>query len=247
MRETQTSTAVVSDSRDIDRSPAAKLHTVLGAVVLGAFLVGHLLVSAETLRGRDAYLQVASAQRDRPGMAHAESLAVAVMVVFYVVFGVIRWARSPRGVVPTTSFAYWARVLQRCASVGALLFVCAHTWQLTVQWFRGVLPWQSFYSALDVSLNAPTTFAGYVLGITACVYYYAYTLWTTGNVWSVTVTPRAMRRSAWMCGLFGIVLWVLGINTVLHFGYRCGGILPTVEAQVMCRDADTDNSYGTEP
>jgi hypothetical protein len=50
-----------------------------------------------------------------------------------------------------------------------------------------------------------------------------------------------------VCGVFGVVLWVMGINTVLHFAYRCGGMFPTAEAHVMCRDADTDNSYGTEP
>jgi hypothetical protein len=82
------------------------------------------------------------------------------------------------------------------------------------------------YQRLGVDLAAPARYALYAGGVTVTVFHFAYGLHLAAQRLGVARSAAARRRSAWVCGLSGAVLWLLGINTLLHFALACGGVLP---------------------
>jgi succinate dehydrogenase / fumarate reductase cytochrome b subunit len=134
----------------------------------------------------------------------------------------------------------WFFLLQRITGLITLGFIALHLWQYRIQKLLHVIAWQNFYHQLQVDLGEPGMFVVYFLGITSAVFHFANGLWLFGNTWGITTGTRGMRRSAMVCAFVGVLLWALGINTLLHFGVRCGGLIPMPEQEVQahCRDAN---------
>jgi hypothetical protein len=65
-------------------------------------------------------------------------------------------------------------------------------------------------------------------------------LWLALDAWGPARSPRAARRATVACAALGLALWAAGFDTMLHFTYRCGGVvpLPAHEVDRACRDAD---------
>lgn len=239
---TLATTAAIDDDGPARRHfTLRRLHSLSGVIPTGVFLLAHLWTNASALDGRDAFNHAVGEIQSTPALPAIELFGIALPLTFHAVYGLVITARST---VNTSRYAYtrnWLYVLQRVSGVIAFGFIALHLWQLRVPKATGALRWQSFYDALGTSLAAPAVFAMYLAGVTASVFHFANGLWLFGNTWGVTVGARSMRRSAALCGALGLALWALGFNTLLHFSYRCGGVLPRPAQQVerVCRDGDT--------
>jgi succinate dehydrogenase/fumarate reductase cytochrome b subunit (b558 family) len=218
-----------------------RLHSLSGVVPVGVFLVTHLWTNARALYGRDSFNHAVGEIQSMPFLAWVEVFAIFLPLLFHAGYGVVIAAQGSANVTRYGYTRNWMYVLQRVTGLVAFAFIALHLWQYRVQKALGAMAWQEFYGDLGRTLGGPAMFAVYLVGITASVFHFANGLWLFGNTWGVTLSPRAMRRSAFACGALGFALWALGFNTLLHFSYRCGGVIPTPEQQVerMCRDADT--------
>lgn len=231
----------VAETRGRRHFAMRRLHSLSGVAPVGLFLVVHLWTNARAIYGRDAFNHAVGEIQGTPLLAWVEVLAIMLPLAFHAIYGVVIAAQGSANVGRYGYTRNWMYLLQRVTGVVAFAFIALHLWQFRVQKALGAMAWQEFYGDLGRSLGAPAMFAVYLVGITASVFHFANGLWLFGNTWGVTVGARSMRRSALACGALGLVLWALGFNTLLHFSYRCGGIIPAPEQQVerMCRDADT--------
>ncbi len=218
-----------------------RLHSLSGVVPVGAFLVVHLWTNARAVYGRDSFGHAVGEIQAMPMLVWVEVFAIFLPLAFHAVYGVVIAAQGSANVGRYAFTRNWMYLLQRVTGLVAFAFIALHVWQFRVQKALGVMAWQEFYGDLGQLLGAPGMFAVYLLGITASVFHFANGLWLFGNTWGVTQSVGAMRRSAAVCGVLGLALWALGFNTLLHFSYRCGGVIPMPEQQVerMCREADT--------
>ncbi len=227
--------------RDRRHFALRRLHSLTGVAPVGLFLVIHLWTNARALYGRDAFARAVGGIQSTPLLALVEVVAILVPLTFHAVYGLVIAAQGSANAGRYGYARNWTYLLQRVTGVAAFAFIALHVWQLRAQKALGAMAWQDFYAALGRLLGEPAMFAAYLLGVTACVFHFANGLWLFGNSWGVTVSPRAMRRSAALCGALGLALWLLGYDTLLHFSYRCGGVLPMPGQHVerVCRDVDT--------
>lgn len=218
-----------------------RLHSLSGVAPVGLFLAVHLWTNARAVYGRDAFNHAVGEIQSTPALAYVELLAIALPLTFHALYGLVIAAQGSVNVGRYPHARNWMYVLQRVTGLVAFAFVALHVWQYRAQKALGAMAWQDFYGDLGHTLGAPAMFAAYLLGVTASVFHFANGLWLFGNSWGVTVSPTSMRRSAVACGALGLCLWALGFNTLLHFSYRCGGVVPMPEQQVerLCRDVDT--------
>jgi succinate dehydrogenase/fumarate reductase cytochrome b subunit (b558 family) len=216
-----------------------RLHSLSGVVPVGIFLLTHLWTNARAVYGRDAFNHAVGEIQAMPLLAYVEVGGILLPLAFHAAYGLVIAAQGSSNVA---SYGYprnWMYLLQRLTGVIAFAFIALHLWQYRVQKTLGAMHWQDFYGALGRDLAMPAMFAGYVVGLTASVFHFANGVWLFGNSWGLTTSARSMRRAATLCAVGGLALWALGFNTLLHFSYRCGGVLPMPEQPVerMCHDA----------
>jgi succinate dehydrogenase / fumarate reductase cytochrome b subunit len=65
--------------------------------------------------------------------------------------------------------------------------------------------------------GVPVAAMFYLLGIAACTFHLANGLYGVCFSWGVTTSERATRLAAGAFGVFGIVLFALGANTIIYF------------------------------
>lgn len=217
-----------------------RLHALSGVVPVGVFLVVHLWTNASALQGREAFTHAVGEIQRVPALGLVELFGIIVPLAFHAVYGVVIALRSSPNALRFGYGRNWMFVLQRVTGLVALAFIAVHLAEFRVPKLLGTLPWEGFYDRLAAHLAGPGTFALYVVGVTACVVHFAHGLWLAGNTWGFTGSERAMRRAAFTWAVLGVLLWALGVNTLLHFFYRCGGVLalPGARREAVCRDAD---------
>lgn len=203
-----------------------RLHSLTGVVPLGAFLLEHLWTNAHALYGRESFNRAVGMLQSIPLLPWLEVFGIALPLVFHAVYGIVIATQSSPNVMRYPYTRNWLYLLQRVSGVVALLFIGLHVWQYRVQKLLHTLPWPNFYYQLTVDLNRPLWFAFYVTGVTATVFHFANGLWLFGNSWGLTLTDRSQRRAAWVWGIVGLVLWAVGVDVLLHFAFRCGGVIP---------------------
>jgi succinate dehydrogenase/fumarate reductase cytochrome b subunit (b558 family) len=206
-----------------------RLHSLAGVVPLGVFLAEHLWTNAHAVFGRDAFNRAVGEIQAMPMLAYVELVGIVLPLAYHAAYGLVV---SAQGSVNVGRYGYarnWMYVLQRVTGVVAVAFIALHLWQYRVRKLTGALAWQDFYQQLGADLNTRWIFAFYVAGVSATVFHFANGLWLFGNTWGITVSPTSQRRAAWVCGAVGVALWALGVNTLLHFAWRCGGVIPMPE------------------
>ncbi len=227
------------DARDRERRQffLRRLHSLSGVAPVGLFLVMHLWTNARALEGRDAFNHAVGDIQAMPLLGLIEVFGIFLPLVFHAVYGLAITARASPNAMRYGYTRNWLYVLQRVTGLVAFAFIALHVWQFRAQKLLGLARWQDFYADLGRLLGTHGMFAVYFLGVTASVFHFANGLWLFANTWGVTVGARSMRRAAITCAILGVALWALGVNTLLHFAYRCGGVIPLPGAQVerVCR------------
>jgi succinate dehydrogenase / fumarate reductase, cytochrome b subunit len=195
-----------------------RLHSLVGLLPIGAFLVFHLWENSQSRLGAEHYNGVVVANLQ--GMNYLpllEVFVIALPLLFHAGYGLVIAAgghpelrRYPYG----RNWLYW---LQRASGVGILLFLLAHVgltrvWGLVEPAVRSDL-----YGHMQSLLTQPWMFAVYGIGLLLAVFHLANGLWAMGLVWGVTTSERAQRLSGYACSGLGVVLAALGVHGLIGF------------------------------
>ena len=232
--------APASGAADPRRFLLRRLHSLCGVLPIGVFLVVHLWTNLQAIRGRGAFRQAVGVIQSIPGLGVIEFVAILAPLGFHAVYGLVIAAQARFNVQHYSYSRNWLFVLQRVTGLVAVAFLVVHLGQFRAAKLLGTLRWEAFYDALARLLGSPAMFVLYLLGVTASVFHFANGLWSAGQTWGLAASDRARRRTAVACVVLGLALWLVGVDTLLHFFYRCGGVFPWpgMDRDALCRDAD---------
>lgn len=213
-----------------------RAHSLCGALPLGVFLVEHLVTNASALYGRRAFATAVERIQRLPGLVWLEALGIFAPLVFHAVYGVFIARRAKLDVARYPYLSHWMFVLQRATGVLAFAFVLVHLWQFRVAKARATLDASQFYGAIDRTLADPLWFGVYLAGLSATVFHFANGLRTASDTWGIVTSDRGRTTVAWVAAIVGIALWALGVDTMYHFAFRCGGgvPLPGLDRALVC-------------
>lgn len=212
-----------------------KLSSLTGVLPLGVFLVGHLWIHGHAIYGRESFNRAVSTALSIPMSGWLELLFIALPLAIHAICALVLVPRVSTDVVAQPAIGHWLSLLQRVTGVLTLGFIALHFWQYRAQALLGRLAWRDFYYQLTVDLNRPVLFALFVTGVTASVFHFSFGLWQAGGTWGITVSAKSQRRAAWLWGVAGVCVWLIGVNVLMHFALRCGGILPMPHAADVAR------------
>jgi succinate dehydrogenase/fumarate reductase cytochrome b subunit (b558 family) len=232
-----------------------RLHSLTGVVPVGVFLIQHLWINAKALQGQRVYDDAVGEIRHLPYLFALEVLGIYLPLAFHALYGV---ALTMQGRPNVGRYPYpknWSYTLQRVSGMVAFAFIVYHLWEFRIQVALGKMTADDYFPALCENLSS-TTGAGiplvaiaYLCGVGAAAYHFANGLYGFCFSWGITGSRQATRLASAVFGVLGIVLFVLGANTVLYFatGSRLDFSLEqgsgyASSAKVTCRETDSDSA-----
>lgn len=207
-----------------------RLHSLSGIVPVGVFLCIHLSVNATIVAGPGAFQYAVDLihAMDKLGILTAvEVLFIFLPIAFHAGVGIIIWLTSTPNVLAYPHGGNIRYTLQRWTGVATAAFILVHLWHM--HWIGAWIPHPADFNPFDPHA-APGTAAGaiqyawwytplYGLGVICAVYHFANGIWSFLITWGVTIGPKSQRISGYACVVFGVILGVFGLGSLIKLKF----------------------------
>lgn len=195
----------------------SRLHSLLGVIPIGFFLLEHLLVNSAARQGAAAYDRQIAFLQSLPYLPFLEIFVIILPVLFHALYGL--WVVYVAG-ANTLRYAYlqnWQYLLQRVSAIITLVFVAYHVWaiRLSSLFYGSKVSFQSMAQAL----TDPLVMVVYVIGLVAAVFHFSNGLRAFLITWGITVGERSQRVASYWCALLFCILTVIGTDALTSFKY----------------------------
>lgn len=194
-----------------------KLHSLLGVIPIGAFLLEHLISNYEALGGPVAYGKQVYFLNHLPMVRLLEWVFIFIPILYHAVYGIYIWIRGKANVTYYPWAGNWLYVTQRYTGLLAVVYIGYH---VATQRFMGVdlpnNPAAAFWK-VQHELSNPLILAFYVVAMFAICFHFAYGVWLFAAKWGITPGVQARRRFGWICAAGGFLLLVMGLVSIWAF------------------------------
>ncbi|MFP5237071.1 MAG: succinate dehydrogenase cytochrome b558 subunit [Acidobacteriota bacterium] len=194
-----------------------KLHSLLGIIPIGAFLIEHLLSNYEALKGPVAYGLQVKFLNNLPLVRFLEWTFIFIPIAYHAVYGIYIWLRGKSNVVYYPFAGNWMYIAQRWTGLIAVVYIGYH---VATQRFMGVSlpenPGASF-AKVQHELANPFVLAFYIIAMIAICWHFAYGIWLFCAKWGITPGKKSRRWFGWACAAFGVVICAIGLASIWAF------------------------------
>jgi succinate dehydrogenase / fumarate reductase cytochrome b subunit len=194
-----------------------KLHSLLGVVPIGAFLLEHLLSNFEALKGPIAYGEQVKFLNGLPLVRVLEWVFIFLPILYHAIYGIYIWLRGKSNIVYYPWAGNWMYLAQRYTGLIAFAYIAYH---VATQRFMGASlpenPGMTF-AKVQHELANPWILAVYVIAMIAVCWHFAYGVWLFAAKWGITPGETARRRFGYVCVAFGVILAGMGIASIWAF------------------------------
>jgi succinate dehydrogenase / fumarate reductase cytochrome b subunit len=194
-----------------------KLHSLLGILPIGAFLLEHLLSNFEALKGPAAYGAQVKFLNGLPMVRVLEWVFIFLPILYHAGYGFYIWLRGKSNLVYYPFAGNWLYTAQRYTGLIALLYIGQHVYR---QRFSGVsLPENPMYAfhKVQMELANPWMLGFYVVAMVAICWHFSYGVWLFAAKWGITPGVKARKRFGFVCLALGIALAVMGLYSIWAF------------------------------
>ncbi|MED4600450.1 succinate dehydrogenase cytochrome b558 subunit [Paenibacillus validus] len=201
-----------------------KLHSLLGVIPVGFFLIEHLLTNYSAAKGGpESFLEHVEWLHSLPLVLALEIFGIWIPLAYHAIYG-LYVAYTARNNV--NNYGYFRNVmffLQRVTGVVTFLFVAWHFFQTRFQIAIGSVEQMEIGSHMHQIASNPVYFVLYVIGVIAAVFHFSNGMWSFLVSWGITVGPRAQRVSTyvWM-GVFVVMsaMFIMSLTAFLDPAFQ---------------------------
>lgn len=195
-----------------------RLHSLLGLLPVGGFLVFHLWENSQSRFGAHHYNgEVVAFLQGMNYLPVLEVFIIALPLLFHAGYGLVI---ANQGRAELGRYAYarnWLYWMQRVSGVGILAFLLLHVGLTRVQGMFEPAIRADLYGHMQALLSQPWMFAIYLAGLLLSVFHLANGLWSMAIVWGLSTSAQAQRLFGYACAGIGALLAVLGIHGLIGF------------------------------
>lgn len=191
-----------------------RLHSLLGVIPVGIFLIQHLVVNHFAASGAEAFNNAAHFMENLPFRYALEIFVIFLPLIYHAVYGVYIAFTAKNNANRFGFFRNWMFVLQRITGIVTLIFVSWHVWQTRIAAQMGAEV--NFDMMADI-LSSPIMLGFYIVGVLSTIFHFSNGLWSFAVTWGITVSPRSQRIATFVTmGVF-VVLSYVGLRAILAF------------------------------
>ena len=191
-----------------------RLHSLLGVIPIGIFLMQHLVVNHYATVGVESFNKAANFMGNLPFRYVLETVIIYLPILFHAIYGLYIAFTAKNNASQYGFFRNWMFLLQRVSGVITLIFITWHVWETRVAAAFGN---EVNFQMMQDILSSPFMFGFYVVGIISAIFHFANGLWSFLVSWGITVTPRSQVISTYVTIIIFLALSFVGVTTLLAF------------------------------
>lgn len=194
-----------------------RLHSLLGVIPVGFFLIEHLYTNYHIIDGKEAFAKSVDWLWSIPILLVLEIFFIYLPLMYHGIYGLYIALRADNNVGNFSTFRNYMFMIQRVTGVITLIFIVWHLWDTRVQ--LALNGWTSTELADQTAaiLSNPVVMGLYVIGLICAVFHFSNGMWSFLVSWGITVGPRAQLISTYVWGVVFILMSYVGIRTIIAF------------------------------
>ncbi|MGE7600979.1 succinate dehydrogenase cytochrome b558 subunit [Peribacillus sp. NPDC097675] len=191
-----------------------RLHSLLGVIPIGLFLIFHLSVNFMATKGAETFNGAVHLIEYTPVLILVEWVVIYLPLIFHAVYGIYIAFTAKNNLGKFSYFRNWMFMLQRLTGILTLIFLVWHIWQTRIQ--------RAFGETVDFDMMAevfsnPFMIGFYIVGIVSAIFHFANGLWSFAVSWGLTVSPKSQRVMTYVTLIIFVLLSYIGISAVFAF------------------------------
>ncbi|MFC5712708.1 succinate dehydrogenase cytochrome b558 subunit [Thalassorhabdus alkalitolerans] len=191
-----------------------RLHSLLGVIPVGIFLIQHLIVNHFAVYGASSFNQAAHFMEGLPFRYALELLIIFIPLLYHAIYGLYIAFQGKSNTRRYGYFRNWMFLLQRITGVFLLIFIAWHVWETRIQAALGV---EVNYDMMADILSSPFMLVFYIAGVVAATFHFSNGLWSFLVSWGITITPRSQKIATYATiGVF-VILTFIGVRAIFAF------------------------------
>jgi succinate dehydrogenase / fumarate reductase, cytochrome b subunit len=191
-----------------------KLHSLLGVIPVGLFIIVHFMVNYFATYGAESYNRATHFMENLPFRYVMEIFVIFLPILFHAIYGLYIAFQAKHNTNSYSYFRNWMFRLQRWTGVFTVIFIAWHVWETRIAAALGAEV--NFDMMANIVAN-PYILAFYIVGIVATTFHFANGLWSFMVSWGITITPRSQLISSYVTLGFFVALTFVGVRAILAF------------------------------
>ncbi|ASN05064.1 succinate dehydrogenase cytochrome b558 subunit [Virgibacillus necropolis] len=194
-----------------------RLHSLLGVIPIGIFLIQHLVVNHFAAYGEESFNKAAHVLESLPFKLLLETVIIYLPILFHAILGVYIVFVAKNNVKRYGFFRNWMFYIQRITGIITLVFLAWHIWETRIQIGMGNA--EANFTLMEGILTNPFMFWFYIIGVISTTFHFANGLWSFLVSWGITQSPRSQKIATYATLIVFLGLSYLGVRSLIAFAY----------------------------
>lgn len=193
-----------------------RLHSLLGVIPVGLFLVFHLSLNFTATGGEETYNNATGMMELVPHwlLLIVEWIVIYIPILFHGLYGLYIAFTATPNLNRYGTFRNWMFVLQRFTGVFLVVFIAWHIFQTRIQKALGA---DVDFNMMEEIVSNPFMLAFYIVGILSATFHLANGLWSFLVSWGITQSSSSQKVATYVTMIFFVLLSIVGVAAILAF------------------------------
>ncbi|MEB5793304.1 succinate dehydrogenase cytochrome b subunit [Staphylococcus hominis] len=192
-----------------------RLHSLLGIIPIGAFLIVHLMVNHQATQGAEAFNKAAGFMESLPFLLVTELILIYIPILYHGLYGIHIAFTAKENIGHYSLFRNWMFALQRLTGIIAFVFIFVHLWQTRLQkLFFGK---EISYDMMHQTLQNPVWVIVYIICVIAVIFHFSNGIWSFLVTWGFLQSKKSQRVFTWVSLIIFLILSYIGVTAILAF------------------------------
>lgn len=192
-----------------------RLHSLLGIIPIGAFLIVHLMINHQATQGAEAFNKAAGFMESLPFLLVAELILIYIPILYHGLYGIHIAFTAKENIGHYSLFRNWMFALQRLTGIIAFVFIFVHLWQTRLQkLFFGK---EISYDMMHHTLQNPIWVIVYIICVIAVIFHFSNGIWSFLVTWGFLQSKKSQRIFTWVSLIIFLILSYIGVTAILAF------------------------------
>ncbi|GGB27960.1 succinate dehydrogenase [Virgibacillus dakarensis] len=194
-----------------------RLHSLLGVIPIGLFLIVHLVVNHFAVYGEENFNKASEFMESLPFLIVLEVLIIYLPILFHAILGVYIVFVSKNNYTKYGYFRNWMYFFQRVSGIITLVFIAWHVWETRIQIWLGNASLD--FGLMEGILTNPFMFWFYIVGLISTTFHFANGLWSFLVSWGFTQSPRSQKIATYATLIVFLAISYIGVRAIITFAY----------------------------
>ena len=140
-----------------------RLHSLLGVIPVGLFVVQHLIINHFATRGEEAFNNASNFMANLPFVIFLEFAVIYIPILFHGILGLYIAFTANNNPVRLGYFRNWMFTIQRITGILLLAFIAWHVWETRIQ--KAFFGAEVNFEMMANILSNPIVLILYIIGV----------------------------------------------------------------------------------